>query len=1624
MDNILGLDNDLQDTADANSSIAYQQDTPNEVASAEAAPSVIPTYASQPQVIGNSHKPAPDPLISAANGATQTYFQNEFTDRHKGSAFNNETKERYKSDPSIYNDHFDPKADNEKVAYENWDKWDAISAGLSGFKDNFINSYKESAYTWTRAAKALFNLDTDYLTPDQNEYDKLAYEQHQRELSNPIFYAPGTENDFLTKGFLSESINNLGFTFGTIGEIITEQLLTKGLEVGLAATGIGVPATVALEGATDTAAIGKLGKLWKNLGTLFTGTALGSTELLAQEGKFTGLALSTNVAGDVVEAAQSFNQAQNVVANGVKYGSKFWDNALSLATNVPFAGELATAAQISRAGKGVLTSGELFKVGAGGLRRAFGEWQMAAGEASIESAGIYKDQVDKLKDDYTKKNGTEPLGQDLEDIKKNAMQVATVDFGTNVAILGIMNKISWGNIPGNFGFDSKALNKVKNKLAADAAELGIVTAGTGKATKFYQKDFLGTIGLLPKIASNFTKKEAAWELGKSMIKGLTRIEIAEGIQENLQDITSIGLKDYYADLYNSDIASWGDSFNEAVNSQFTKQGAKTFLMGALTGIMAHPGMHTIQYGMQSKFLNPDAAAHRQAVKNSIDTLNNFYKGDSENILKETIKQIKLQTMYNNGMTEGILTKDKYQYFNNKDSALIQIVMHAKRTGTLSNLTSFIKGYSDSFSNEEFKAAFGFSPEEVGKGTTQEVMGGIADSVKNYSDIFDNYQDKFGILMSVEDLINDPNAKQKFSVKRAALMDAISTVAFIESKSKQSIKRSAEIVQRISSYESIGNSLNTAFGSLTSPEKMDDSIFILENEIKSLNDSITPEVPMTPQTKKMIESKQKELDLLEQVKMVMFRKERIPDPTDSTKTIEVYDTRTLNSIEGILPFTASVMTQYLQHKNDQAGIKTKVSLDEVNNAMKDIYDYMSLGQDHAEYSDAVNFLNDPETFSKYTERLMDARASAHARLLYDSYMELGKISEAAQKWLDDNKALTDEILNFSKKSSGTFQNMIKLQNLANELAKKFDEFGLQAVEEKQKEIETIIAQAKKVVSTRTPKPAEELFEEGQEDSDKMAEYDEYMTMRFNLSQIEKEFPYQETDLSKRTITRYYTDENGEKIAFPNPMIVPVSYEFGLDKEGNPVIVNLNTYENVLMYMRLFEQSVYNKYTSQQTISTTETDTKTEAIDNEKVKLSNHIDGVVMVNGNKGILSIENNKYIVTFSDGTTAEIAEVVEGEELTFDDFEEFSPAYESLASEDKEVMSPTANPIVDSSFNGAVTIELDDSLETATINGVVWTIVKNDDGLAIEFTRISKKKKGKGFKIIQERLSGKNPKGADYVARINTILVLSTRELPAEIDLLADRSEALDEIISETEQAIETESSRRKKSDEIFAQYRLNIIKNQLTSPEILELKAKFANPLERKNLTEEDLIKLFSWADDLIKKINKDLRLFLTNEIISSEKTALIKEFINPIKERIDKQDGRTKPGSKTTSKRRTSKRGQAQELIESVKSSKSKRAASKSEGKAEPKAATKKKGVAKSVKEIEQKADKKIAKKTKVSTTQVITEKTQSLPIKQGEKSVKTVNAKKVSDFINNINGLTELPLDVDPFNAINSKITCSI
>jgi len=1545
MENILGIDSDLESTESIESQLNSPEVEAATLADMSTPAPIIPTYASEPQVAVPTDKKVLDPFDVAFNNANKKFDQDRAAEVGLSRTYYDpKTKERYRQDSSIYNDYYNPNVDYEQVAYDNWDKWDAVSSGLAGFKENFASSYGEY-FRYDRVAKAIFNLDADYLKPDETDLDRMAYEQRQNEIKNPIYYSPGTENDFLTKGFLAETISSLGFTLGTLGGVATEQLAFKGIEMGLAATGIGAAAIPEVEIAGDIKSAKGLSKVWDDLVGIFTGKALNSAEYLAQEGRMTSNALRQGKAlSSTDDIVHTMIADQSVVTNPGKYGTKFWDNALNLATKVPFVGEVADAARLYRAGKGTLTTGELFKIGMGGLRRAVGEWQLAAGEASSEAGSNYKDLVDQLKDEYRNSHGgQEPIGQDLLNIKSMALKSAGQDFGGNVAILGIMNKIQWGNVFGKFGTESKAISKLRLSMGQEASELGILAVEQGGKSQLYQKGFFGTAGLLPKISEKFGRKKAAWELGKSMVKGVTKIELTEGIQENLQDVVTSGLKDYYVSLYKKDPTTWGDSFHEALNQQISKQGLKTFASGALTGVFLGPGMHVVQHASQA--FDKNARAHKEAVAKSVEYLNTLYNSKDGNVLKETIKNIKLQTMFNDGMKEGLQTGDKYQYYNNKDSAFIQTIMHAKRTGTLRNFTSYLEGYGK-MSNEEFKSAFGYSPEELGKSSAAEIGSQLAKEAQEYSDIYDHYQTKFGLMMNMQDYINDPAARQRFSVKTSALLDAISTAAFVHSKSNASIKRQAGIRERIASYESIGKSLSTAFGTVVSPEKLDDSVLLLKDEIKTLKKSVTADLEedQKERTLKKIDEKQRELDILSKIKSSVYRLQDIQDPTDSEKTIKVYDTKALDSSHESFNGVADLIAEYLQIKNNQSGIDNKVSADEVRQAMNDIYDYMSLGQDHQEYVDAMNMLNDPDKFGKYHQRLMDARVAAHARSLYDDFHDLAEMSSVARKFIDDNREKFDKLLAFSNKPSGTYENMYELKKINDELASLSNQVLEEKVNERVKEMKDAAdkvaaeeairkeeeAKLNKLRESKLPKPLIDMLTQAQDtnDSDLFAQIDEYMAMRYDLEELNN-FPFEETDITKRLVNRYYVDNNGNKVRISKDIKIPLVIP-GTDLE-------INNLDNLLTYLYALEQKLYDNHKAAEakaTMTEAQSSTVIEKTDDVKDDLANHVGNPVMFNGQKGKLEVENNAYVVKFDDGTTAKITDIKEGEQYKFADFTELSPAYESLDEETKSEISSGPSAITETTSDGTLHIELDENyLEEVTINGIRWKLEKDENGFVIGFVNEFQRKKGKKYKTFIRRLSIKDKKGPGikYAAAINE-LIARTKELSEDINELVDESDVLDAAINEAEKIMFDEMSAKRRSDELILNYQISKILNEDIPNDILEIKAKFDNRFKRNQLSNDELMKLFMWADDADKKIIKKFRLQLTNPVVSTARASLNKDYINAISEKINARE--SKRGSKQGSKRATTtsvkEKKSVAKLTEELESRKGKRSTPKSEPK----------------------------------------------------------------------------------------------
>jgi hypothetical protein len=737
---------------------------------------------------------------------------------------------------------------------------------------------------------------------------------------------------------------------------------------------------------------------------------------------------------------------------------------------------------------------------------------------------------------------------------------------------------------------------------------------------------------------------------------------------------------------------------------------------------------------------------------------------------------------------------------------------------------------------------------------------------------------------------------------------------VEAKGERSIVRQKDLRSNIAKHNSIGNSLASSFDTISNYDNLKDTRKILFNEIKNTEEIKNIEGTTADQKEKLdktIAEKTKELEQLNQVETLMYEEREVEIPakegdTTPAQKIRVMDIKNLFSTNGAQRELAGVLANYFQLKNDQSKLNVKVNLDDVNNAMRDIYDYVALGQEHIDYIDAVNMLNDPESAGKYLTNLMDARAGAHARLLHEAYTEtLPGLSEIGKKFAEDNQDLLDDLLAFAAAPMGNYYNYKRLDEISEELkqrrfegAKEFVEQQGKDAEEKQK----AELQEKAKANDKSLKPIISLYQQYNEEQDPqkkeeiLQEIQDYMMLRYDLADIQNNFPFDEVDVSKRVIPRYTQDENGNRIKIQD-VPVPVTYAYHTG--------SVNDYDSVHTYLAYFEQSEYNKFAQQQIVSPQDSDPIVQAVDNEKVKIKNFVGQRVILDGQKGVLEIENSKYIVRLDNGSIKEIA-FVANDEVSFDDFINFSPDYTNQTDENKEVLNHQPHAVVDVQESGTATIAfaLDNNLQTAIINGVEWQMEKDENGLVTGFNRTFEKKKGKSSKKFIERLSGNNPKAKDYIKRINMFL-MKMKPIPENIEDQMDEVEVLTTAIEDVKNEITKESNVSvKKSDEIFTEYQLNKIKNQEIPQDILEIKIKFDTPTAegRGSLTDDQLLKLFVWADDLRDKISKYFRLYTTNPIVYTSMMELEKQYINPISEIIDhgsKRDATVK--KKTTTKKR---------------------------------------------------------------------------------------------------------------------------
>jgi hypothetical protein len=295
------------------------------------------------------------------------------------------------------------------------------------------------------------------------------------------------------------------------------------------------------------------------------------------------------------------------------------------------------------------------------------------------------------------------------------------------------------------------------------------------------------------------------------------------------------------------------AFGKGAEEQFTKQGLKTFLMGALTGsIIRLPTAVATRsldkanaYAISRQYKgdeanNPITKAEKQ-LDSDISTLNTLFKQARTGNFEQKVFNFNAQMNASQEQTEAAATGNKYEFENAKDNALLSAVATAKRTHSIDALYSVIKNMGNEMTAEDFKKSFGVDLESTKYSSAKEFSEEVAADIKKYSETIDKVRE------FAKNKLLDPNRYAKGSgsqyiaaVTRQAQEDAIQLIALNSIKGEMSAKRAKEVASDILAMPQMGPSADYALRILTNYENSFGEIGIIQSELKILKTNLAAE----------------------------------------------------------------------------------------------------------------------------------------------------------------------------------------------------------------------------------------------------------------------------------------------------------------------------------------------------------------------------------------------------------------------------------------------------------------------------------------------------------------------------------------------------------------------------------------------------------------------------------------------------------------------------------------------------------------------------------------------------------------------------------------------------------------
>jgi hypothetical protein len=814
-----------------------------------------------------------------------------------------------------------------------------------------------------------------------------------------------------TTGGFGSFFNNTAMNFGYTAGIITEAIAEEAVAVFLA------PET------GGTSVVAATANNMRKLGTL--GKTLSMSRKLPN---FASKGATFNRANRAQAAARTSTAYGKVLNNSIKgvggtiSGSRNFWNAVRTNNFVKFLNPLEnTTEALVGIGKnldnltGLARSYQAVNKTAGGLYRDMRALNMALSEARLEGGLVQNSTYEKLYNDYYMQNGETP-----DDNMQRAMMQQAIDAGKetlmwNSALVYGTNKLVFPNIMGPKG-------GIKNFLKSKTDDILNLDSKVGKMVIRKNKDVAKKGGLKNKYKGEFVEysfKETLKAFAKDPIrksaKGALMYlkgNIAEGLQENVQETLSMGLENYYvnkfessalrAHLFNRAATEYSKDKSEYISegwkkyNPFTSEGFEIFASGALMGLFASPINQSVEWASIAYNKN----FNKEQYNKYIEAKSNYAKGVAAtmNRMYSDPKSFFESKLWNYATQDQIFSTKKFgsrkMALDASDEAIVETVSAFLETGNYDMFKHYIGEYNN-MTAEEIEEDLGLE-----KGTGQKYkdrVNKVLDKANQIEETYNDLNQRYPSPINLEDYKKGTDEYKRAAIFNSAWNLAKKNAVFLNSSYKDSLERMSAIVNAVAADPSLSKTLSARdMEMLTNVSKMKSERDMLKAEIDSVKGSGTASrFDITGAGKK-----QKKLDALDEFikaydyfqNYEVFDIEEQLDYLEAEgklKDIKDNDGNALSekdareeakkfllaklkveakSEEATLQAKTNLETAYKNFLRASANVNDGTYFEEgADKAFELLLDHYKLGRESNIMAEYINLLHNPKEFAEHVER---------------------------------------------------------------------------------------------------------------------------------------------------------------------------------------------------------------------------------------------------------------------------------------------------------------------------------------------------------------------------------------------------------------------------------------------------------------------------------------------------------------------------------------------------------------------------------------------------------------------------------------------------------------------------------